>query len=169
MCYITSLDAFKTHKDIDEFQQKVLYKNTFLKDIFSNTTSVFEEPLTISQISFDNKKPIENHIIMCGDTAALIHPLCGNGMSMAIQSAQIASTLIIKFFNSEFNDREALEKRYLREWNAAFKLRLKTGHIVANLFNQPKLSEVLMQGLKRFPSILPYIIKRTHGKEMKAE
>lgn len=169
LCYITSLDAFKTHKDIDEFQQKVLYKNTFLKDIFSNTTSVFEEPLTISQISFDNKKPIENHIIMCGDTAALIHPLCGNGMSMAIQSAQIASTLIIKFFNSEFNDREALEKRYLREWNAAFKLRLKTGHIVANLFNQPKLSEVLMQGLKRFPSILPYIIKRTHGKEMKAE
>ena len=169
LCYITNLDTFKMYKDIDEFQQKVIYKNTFLKNVFSNTKPVFEEPLTISQISFDNKKPIENHILMCGDTAALIHPLCGNGMSMAIRSAQIASTLIINFFNSDDPDRETLEKSYLREWNTAFKLRLKTGHIVADLFNQPKLSEILMQGLKRFPSVLPYIIKRTHGKVMKAE
>ncbi|MBV1924867.1 MAG: NAD(P)/FAD-dependent oxidoreductase [Flavobacteriaceae bacterium] len=169
LCYITSLDAFKMHKDIDEFQQNVIYKNTFLKDIFNNTSPVFEEPLTISQISFDNKKPIENHIIMCGDTAALIHPLCGNGMSMAIRSAQIASLLIIKYFNSEISDREALEKQYLREWNTAFKLRLKTGHIIADLFNQPKLSEVLMQVLKWFPGILPFIIKRTHGNLMKSE
>jgi flavin-dependent dehydrogenase len=106
---------------------------------------------------------------MCGDTAALIHPLCGNGMSMAIRSAQIASTLIINFFNSDASDREALEKQYLREWNTAFKTRLKTGHIIADLFNQPKLSEVLMQGLKWIPGVLPFIIKRTHGKVMKAE
>ena len=169
LCYITNFNSFKTYKDIDEFQQKVLYRNTFLKDIFTNSSPVFKEPLTISQISFDSKKPIENHIIMCGDTAALIHPLSGNGMSMAIKSAQIASTLIINYFNSENLDRETLEKKYLREWNTAFKLRLKTGHIIADLFNQHKLSEVLMQGLKWFPGILPYIIKRTHGKVMKAE
>ena len=169
LCYITDFDAFKTYKNIEEFQHKVLYKNTFLKDIFNNTSPVFEEPLTISQISFDNKKPIENHIIMCGDTAALIHPLCGNGMSMAIRSAQIASLLIVKYFNSETSNREALEKQYLREWNTAFKLRLKTGHIIADLFNQPKLSEILMQGLKWFPGVLPYIIKRTHGKLMKVK
>jgi flavin-dependent dehydrogenase len=169
LCYITNLDSFKTYKDINEFQHKVLYKNRFLKEIFNNSIPVFDEPLTISQISFENKKPIENHIIMCGDTAALIHPLCGNGMSMAIRSAQIASTLIINFFNSDASDREALEKQYLREWNTAFKTRLKTGHIIADLFNQPKLSEVLMQGLKWIPGVLPFIIKRTHGKVMKAE
>jgi flavin-dependent dehydrogenase len=169
LCYITNSNVFKTHKNIDEFQKKILYENTFLKEIFSNTTPLFKESLTISQISFDTKKPVENHIIMCGDTAALIHPLCGNGMSMAIRSAQIASTLIIKYFNSETSDREALEKRYLREWNKAFKLRLKAGHTVAHLFNQPKLSEVLMHGLKWLPWVLPFIIKRTHGKVMKVE
>ncbi|MFT6843317.1 MAG: hypothetical protein ACJASR_002093 [Psychroserpens sp.] len=35
---------------------------------------------------------------------------------------------------------------------------------MANLFNQPRISELLMQGLKWFPGILPHIIKRTHGK-----
>lgn len=169
LCYITNFKSFKKYKDIAEFQQEVMFKNDYLKTIFKQTTPVFDQPLTISQISFEDKKPVENHIIMCGDTAALIHPLCGNGMSMAIRSAQLASTLIIKFFNSEISNREALEKQYLREWNTAFKSRLRTGHIVANLFNKPKLSEILMQGLKWFPWILPQIIKRTHGKVMKAE
>jgi flavin-dependent dehydrogenase len=166
LCYITNFESFKKFKDIGEFQEKVVFRNSHLKTIFNKTVPVFEQPLTISQISFEDKKPVENHILMCGDTAALIHPLCGNGMSMAIRSAQIASVLIIKFFNSELSNREALEKQYLREWNTAFKLRLKTGHLVANLFNQPRISELLMQGLKWFPGILPHIIKRTHGKLM---
>lgn len=169
LCYITNFKTFKKYKDIEDFQQNVLFKNNYLKEVFSHTTPVFEQPLTISQISFEDKKAIENHIIMCGDTAALIHPLCGNGMSMAIRSAQIASLLIIKYFNGEILTREALEKQYLREWNKAFKKRLKTGHIVADMFNRPNISEVLMQGLKYFPGVLPKIIKQTHGKLMQVE
>jgi len=169
LCYITNFKSFKNHKDIEEFQEKVVYKNPHLKAVFKNTTSFFEQPLTISQISFEDKKPIENHIIMCGDTAALIHPLCGNGMSMAIRSAQIASHLILRYFSSEIPNRKILEKQYLREWNKAFKSRLKTGHLVANLFNQHRISEVIMKGLKLFPGVLPHIIKRTHGKLMEAK
>ena len=166
VCYITNFEAFKQYKDIDEFQRKVLYKNTALKSVFENTTSVFETPLTISQISFETKKPIENHMLMCGDTAGMIHPLCGNGMSMAIRSAQMASLLIIQFFNGTIKDRKALEKQYLREWNTEFKSRLTTGHIVAKLFSYNKLAEVLIRIVKTIPSILPQIIKRTHGKTM---
>nr|WP_299272648.1 NAD(P)/FAD-dependent oxidoreductase [uncultured Psychroserpens sp.] len=169
LCYITNFESFKAFKNIEEFQEKVIFKNTYLKQVFKTTTPLFEQPLTISQISFDHKKPIENHIIMCGDTATLIHPLCGNGMSMAIRSAQIASTLIVKFFNSEITSRDALEKQYLREWNTTFKSRLKVGRIVANLFNRPHLSAFLMKGLQWFPGILPQIIKRTHGKLMQIE
>ena len=169
VCYITDFEAFKKYKDINEFQQKVIFKNTALKTIFKNSKPVFEEPLTISQISFETKNPIINHIIMCGDTAGMIHPLCGNGMSMAIRSAQMASRLIIKFFNNEIKNREALEKQYLREWNSEFKSRLRTGHIVADLFSRNKLAEVLIRIVKSFPSLIPYIIKRTHGKIMQVK
>lgn len=166
LCYITNFKTFKKYKNIEEFQQKVVFKNTHLKAVFNKTTPLFEKPLTISQISFEKKKPVENHILMCGDTAALIHPLCGNGMSMAIKSAQIASLLIIDFFNAQTPNRDSLEKQYNKAWNKAFKSRLKTGRIVAKLFNEPKISEILMQVLKWFPFILPHIIKRTHGKLM---
>ena len=94
MCYITDYESFKKFKNISNFQKKVVCKNKHLKNIFEQSTSVFEKPLTISQVSFETKRPVENHIIMCGDTAGMIHPLCGNGMGMAIISAKLASNLI---------------------------------------------------------------------------
>ncbi|WP_452220166.1 NAD(P)/FAD-dependent oxidoreductase [Lacinutrix salivirga] len=169
VCYITDFEAFKKYKDINEFQEKVVFKNKSLKAIFNNSKPVFETPLTISQISFETKNPIENHMLMCGDTAGMIHPLCGNGMSMAIRSAQMASLLIIQFFNGEIKERQALEKQYLREWNREFKSRLRTGHIVADLFSRNQLAEVLIRIIKSFPSLMPHIIKRTHGKTMQVK
>ena len=163
LCYITNYKAFKKYKNIDDFQRKVLYKNTYLKEVFEKTTSVLEKPLTISQISFSSKKPVENHIIMCGDTAGMIHPLCGNGMSMAIHSAKIASELIVDCLEGKLTRKE-LENNYEKQWNAVFKKRLKTGHFIAKLFNVSALSGVLLYGLQTFPSLLPKIIKQTHGK-----
>ena len=108
------MTAFKKHKNINDFQENVVFKNKFLKQIFKQTTPIFEKPLSISQISFETKKPVENHMIMCGDSAGMIHPLCGNGMSMAIQSAQIASKLILNYLKGTQTTRHQLEKSYIR-------------------------------------------------------
>lgn len=166
LCYITNFSSFKKHKNIDDFQEQVVFKNQFLKEIFHNTKSVFEEPLTISQISFEPKTLVENHIIMCGDAAGMIHPLCGNGMSMAIQSAQIASKLILNYLEGKITTRKALEKEYLSQWNRQFKWRLKAGHFIAMLFRQDKIANFLLQILNKLPFLLPVIIKQTHGKPM---
>lgn len=166
LCYITDFEAFKKYKDIQEFQQKVVYKNDYLKSIFENTIPVFETPLTISQISFESKSPVEKHILMCGDSAGMIHPLCGNGMSMAIRSAQMASDLIIDYLDKKIASRELLETTYISTWNEAFESRLKVGHIVANGFRNNTLANLSIRILKILPFLIPYIIKRTHGKPM---
>lgn len=166
LCYITDFESFKKYKDIDDFQKEVIFKNTYLKAIFENTTPIFEAPLTISQISFSKKNPIENHIIMCGDTAGMIHPLCGNGMSMAIRSAQMAALLIIDYLNGKIETRLELEKAYQKSWNKTFSTRLKVGHFAAKLFNNPYLAEASIKVLKWVPALLPKIIKQTHGKAM---
>lgn len=166
LCYITDFEAFKKYKDINDFQKEVVFKNTYLKTIFENTTPVFETPLTISQISFSQKNPVENHIIMCGDTAGMIHPLCGNGMSMAIRSAQMASDLIIDYLQGKIKTRLELEKKYQKTWNKAFRSRLKVGHWAVQLFSKKQLAEIAIKVLKWFPALLPKIIKQTHGKPM---
>jgi len=167
LCYITNYATFKQYKNIEDFQEQVVFKNNYLKEIFHSSEAIFEKPLSISQISFETKKPVEDHILMCGDSAGMIHPLCGNGMSMAIQSAQLASKLILNYFNGEIETRKELEKQYIRQWNRKFSLRLKAGHFIAMLFRKDTIASVLLQVLKKLPFLLPIIIKQTHGKPMK--
>ena len=167
LCYITKYDSFKKHKNITTFQEQVVFKNKHLRKIFTESKPVFEKPLTISQISFEAKRPVEDHIIMCGDTAGMIHPLCGNGMGMAIASARLASTLILKFLNGEIPTREVLEKQYIREWNKEFKTRLKAGHFIARLFRNQTVSQIAYSILNTATFLLPKMIQFTHGKQIK--
>lgn len=167
LCYITNFEAFKKYKDIDTFQENVMFKNSALKQMFQNSKPVFEKPLTISQISFETKNPIENHMMMCGDSAGMIHPLCGNGMGMAIRSAQLASDLIIEYLQNKIETRTELEKKYTKSWNKTFSLRLKAGHTIAYLFRQDWLAPKLLGVLRWLPFLVPLIIKMTHGKPMK--
>ena len=125
---------------------------------------VFEKPLTISQISFDEKQVVENHILMIGDTTGLIHPLCGNGMAMAIHSAKMISELVDRYLKSEIKNRLDLEKLYTKEWNYNFKNRLKMGRMLSSILQKTILCGIVMWFLVHFRSLLPMIIKKTHGK-----
>ena len=164
ICYLADYKTFKKFKNIDDYQEKVVFKNPHLKVIFEKSKLVFEKPLTISQICFEEKQAVENHILMIGDTAGLIHPLCGNGMAMAIHSAKIVSELIDKYSNNEIKSRTELEEKYIQEWNFNFKNRLKMGRFLSTLLQKQKLSVVVMRILIIFPFLLPKIIKKTHGK-----
>lgn len=166
LCYITNYSAFKQFKNIDDFQEKVVFKNQFLRDVFKESKPIWDKPLSISQISFEAKELVNNHILFCGDAAGMIHPLCGNGMSMAIQSAQIAAPLILSFLDEKIT-RTQLEKTYISKWNSQFKWRLKAGHFIASLFRKDWLANVLLNLLQKMPFLMPIIIKQTHGKPIK--
>jgi flavin-dependent dehydrogenase len=166
LCYLTNYRSFKTFKNIENFQQQVMGRNPFLKEFFASATPIFDKPLTISQISFDKKSPVENHMLMCGDTAGLIHPLCGNGMAMAIHSAKLVSELVVQFLNGKLANRSALEKQYAQQWSSAFTFRLLTGRLVQSILLHPKITTLVLKSLQRTPRVLPIIIKQTHGKPL---
>lgn len=164
ICYLADYATFKQYKNIEDYQQNVLYKNKYLKAILENSTLLFDKPITISQISFDKKQPVENHILMIGDTAGLIHPLCGNGMAMAIHSAKIASELILEYYSNKPMSRESLEKKYTKEWNLHFGKRIYMGRILAQILTNKTVTNALVSIVASFPGIMRSIIKQTHGK-----
>ena len=164
ICYLADYATFKQYKNIEDYQQNVLYKNKHLKAIFENSTLLFDKPITISQISFDKKQPVENHILMIGDTAGLIHPLCGNGMAMAIHSAKIASELVLDYYSNNPISRESLEKKYTKEWNIHFGKRIYMGRILAQILTNKTVTNALVSIVASFPGIMRSIIKQTHGK-----
>jgi flavin-dependent dehydrogenase len=166
ICYLADYQTFSQYKSIRAYQENVLYKNKELKRVFENSQPLFEKPLVISQLSFGTKEAVVDHILMIGDTAGLIHPLCGNGMAMAIHSAKICAELLLEFSAGKIRTRRELEDKYRSEWNYNFKKRLKTGTVLSGLLQRKSLSELVLKTMIHVPSILPAIIKRTHGKTL---
>tara|TARA_B100000497_G_C7647888_1_gene389636 strand:+ start:178 stop:1308 length:1131 start_codon:yes stop_codon:yes gene_type:complete len=169
ICYLTEAKIFNKYKNIQEFQEKVLYKNKFLKEVITNSKLVFDQPLAIGNVSFSSKNLVEDHMLMCGDSAGMIHPLAGNGMGMAIRSAQMVSKLILAYSQGEIKSREKLEGAYTKSWKNEFGLRLKSSHIIARLFRLGIIADLMMLFIKVFPFTLPYIIIKTHGTPIREE
>mgnify|MGYP000093891381 CR=1 FL=1 len=162
-CYLTSYKSFQREKDIERFNTRVVSKNAILKDFLNLAKPLFELPLTIAQISFHPKKPVEGHVLMCGDTAGLIHPLCGNGMAMAIHSAKIASERIDFFLKEKEPNRNKLEREYREEWSRTFKKRLWLGRQLQKLLLNPTVSHWGITLVAKQPWLLKQLIKNTHG------
>ena len=162
-CYLTTYASFKPYGNVELFQLEVLRKNKNLEHFFQNAEPIFEKPLSISQISFDQKRAVIDHIFMIGDSAGLIHPLCGNGMAMAILSAKIFSECYLSHTNGKQRDRLKLETQYMKTWQHHFAKRLATGRRIQKLLLHPKLSNMGYSVARLFPSIVPSIIRQTHG------
>lgn len=169
LCYLYRRKKEDHFTSIPELEENILFRNPYLKSIFANSDRVFPEPEVINQISFASKSASESHVLMCGDTAGLIAPLCGNGMSMAIHAAKLLSELLLESGMLEkeeiaIADREALERVYAKTWNRHFRQRLFWGKLLQTSFANPSLSELSLRGLNFFPSLERWIISNTHGK-----
>ena len=163
-CYLASYSSFRKFPSIENYNSEVLSQNAFLKEFLTTAKMLFERPLSIAQISFNEKQPVVNNMLMCGDTAGMIHPLCGNGMAMAIHSAKIASELITHYFRQGSFDHQALVRAYRQKWQHTFTRRLAMGRKWQTLLLNEQLSELAMATVAKSPWLIRKIIRSTHGK-----
>ena len=163
LCYLTNADNLQASgNDIKKMEKTILSANPHLKKIFEECEMIMKEPVIISQISFDKKSLLEDHVLMVGDAAGMITPLCGNGMSMALHASKIAKEEILKFLDGTIS-RESMEKNYSASWNKLFAARLKTGRILQRLFDNRWLTTLMVRLGKSFPGLIRILIKKTHG------
>lgn len=162
LCYLTTADNLKqSGNDIVKMEETILSRNPHLQKIFS-LIAHDRTPVTISQISFDKKKQVENHVLMTGDAAGMIAPLCGNGMSMALHGSKIAFACIDKYLKGEIN-RDEMEKQYTRNWQQQFAGRLRMGRRIQKLSGHSFWVNLLINSGKIFPALVRKMIRRTHG------
>jgi flavin-dependent dehydrogenase len=164
LCYLTHRNNVRQFKSIAEMERQVLFKNPYLKKIFSESEFLYEKPETINEISFETKGPIEQHLLMSGDAAGMITPLCGNGMALAIHSAKVVSELVHQFLQGAIN-RSQLENQYAQQWRALFAKRLWAGRQIQNLFGSEWASNIAVNLARYTPSIAQFLVKQTHGDE----
>jgi flavin-dependent dehydrogenase len=163
LCYLTKGENIKrSNNNIRQMEESIIMKNPFLKRIFSESEFLYQFPLTISRISFNKKTQVENHVLMIGDSAGLITPLCGNGMSMALHASKLAFEEINQFMQKK-TSRFELELQYMQQWEKYFGSRLQTGRLIQGFFGSETLSNFLISSIKPFPKFITYLIRQTHG------
>jgi len=163
LCYLTTRENVRKHGSIAEMEKKVLWKNPHLHRIFNESEFLFERPEVINEFSFSPKKTVENHILMVGDAAGLITPLCGNGMAIAIHGGKIAAELTADFLHRKIS-RQELENRYDKIWREEFATRLWIGRNIQRLFGDEWLSELALSSFSLSKPLLRFVISKTHGK-----
>jgi len=170
LCYLYRKTAEATARSPEQLEKEVLCKNPVLKGILIHAEKL-TGPEAINEICFLPKTQSENGILMCGDSAGLITPLCGNGMAMAIRGARMLAGLILDSSILERTtisapDRQRLAADYQRSWNREFSRRLKAGRLIQRGFLLPALSELCLQFLQATPMLHNALIQATHGTEM---
>ena len=164
LCYLTTAaNLKKSGNNIEAMEKNILSCNPLLANIFNHCEKLYDAPVSISQISFQQKSLVENHVLMLGDAAGMITPLCGNGMSMAMHAASIAKGYLHTFLKGEISLIE-MEAAYSKAWKKQFASRLRTGRIIQRLFGNSSLSNLFISSMKRMPGLVKFLIRQTHGK-----
>lgn len=164
LCYLTRAKNLKNHGNrIDAMQKAVLFQNPRLKAVFENSAVLPDFPVVISQISFAQKSRVENGVLMLGDTAGMITPLCGNGMSIALHTAKLAAVLGDQFLQKKITAGE-MEKRYRQQWNQQFARRLRAGRALQYFFGNSRLSNFFVGTFRLLPILAKPFIRLTHGR-----
>jgi menaquinone-9 beta-reductase len=163
LCYLVHRDVLRNHGNIATMEKEVLMKNPHLQTLFKNSDFLFDKPETINEITFETKEPVYNHMLMAGDAAGMITPLCGNGMAMAIHASKIVSELTIRFCTDKNYTRGQLENDYARHWKALFEKRLWQGRQIQKLFGSAFASNIAIHLLLYSKPLAKAIVKRTHG------
>jgi menaquinone-9 beta-reductase len=165
LCYLIEEELIKTCSgNLEETEQRFLHQNPNLKHYFTQFPKLTERVSTAGV--FFSKRTIQaDGIFFLGDSAGMIPPLAGNGMSMAIHSAVLATNLAHRYFNGNL-ERDTLSNQYQIAWNKEFYGRLRMSRILQSLMEKPGMVALTMAAFRTFPGLFPLAVSKTHGSQI---
>jgi flavin-dependent dehydrogenase len=99
-----------------------------------------------------------DEVFSIGNAAGEAHPILGEGMSMALQSAALLCSLLLGPSGAaaapEGRVQAALQRRYAVAWRRAFAPRLRLAAVFAHLAMRPRSAALLMKLVQRWPGLL---------------
>jgi flavin-dependent dehydrogenase len=97
-----------------------------------------------------------------GDSAAMIPPLCGDGMAMALRSAELCAPLADAYLRGTLSLTD-WAKTYQQAWHAEFDRRLAIGRLLQRVLSMPGGAEGLLWLGRSIPGLANYFVRATRG------
>lgn len=163
LCLLTETSAFQhAGRHYERFCHERLALNPLLRQRLDDLQPTWQEVVAVGNLNFGPQPRTSGGVLMVGDSAASISPLCGDGMSMALRTGELVVPLAHRFLKGEWSG-QALRQAYDQQWRQEFSRRLRLGGMLQQLFFQPFLSSPAMALLHSYPSIGQWLIRCTRG------
>jgi menaquinone-9 beta-reductase len=156
VCLLVQQDVFHRAGGVNEFVAWMASQNPLLGEWLAQAEMLYPRWLSISQVTFAPKNPVEGGLLMAGDSAALIAPLAGNGMAMALRSGEMAARYAAELLSGT----QTLDA-YAHEWRAAFGERLRLAGFLQAVLLRPALLEPGLRLLNTIPALGSYFVHHT--------
>lgn len=135
-----------------------LLAKTAVSDALANATWEEDSFCSVAGLTLDRNVPDNSFSI--GDAAAMIPPLTGNGMSMALESAEGALPFVREYARGETSWTDCVTS-HRRVWRRGFLRRLRWAAFVQRLVFRPAGQNVLYVGARLFPGLPQFFFSRT--------
>lgn len=142
---------------------EVIKSNKNFQKVFKEEAIDYIETTNIygtGNIFFGKREVVENGIIMVGDAARVISPLAGDGIGMAMESAKHLYSIISEYNIANLNE---IILNYKKQYEKIFNKRLMTAKIIQRIILNRISRIVGFSFAKKYPAILPYLIKFTRS------
>ena len=161
-CWIAHEDILKETGSPDAMIERTLSQNAVLARRLGQMRRVSDSFLAVSQVIFRPKGAWAGDVCMIGDTAGMIAPMCGDGMSMALRAAELAAPRVAAFLDGDLSA-DALKAQHTRTWRREFGTRMRLGRWLHHAYCRPALARWGVETCRRVPSLGRWLIQKTRG------
>jgi flavin-dependent dehydrogenase len=116
--------------------------------------------VTTSYADRSSVTPVEADIWNVGDCVAMVAPLTGDGMGMALRAAELAATIMLKGFQRKLPWADA-SIQYTQRWRREFLPRLRWGRCIEGILLRPRAASLAYLALHWLPSLTDMLYHRT--------
>ncbi len=117
---------------------------------------------TVAAVDTDRPSAPWVEMACLGDTATMIPPLCGDGMAMALRSAELCVPLAHDYLRGACT-LAAWRDRYCARWHDEFDGRLRIGRGLQALLNRAPVADALIATGRIAPWLADYVVRATCG------
>ncbi len=164
VCWIGHTDALKEAGGTPTAMlNETLRQNPVLDERLRGLTRASKQFEAVSQVPLMPKSRFADDVCMIGDAAGMIAPLCGDGMAMALRTADLVSPYASDFLDGR-RSAASFRTAYRSAWSDAFGRRMRLGRWIHAAAFRPGAARLLVQTCRFLPPLARWLIHATRGR-----
>ncbi|ULL19919.1 NAD(P)/FAD-dependent oxidoreductase [Paenibacillus sp. H1-7] len=159
-------DAFQGHAaTITGLIEAAARRNPVLCQRLSQAVPISGTQAAVAPVHLTRKPLAWDIIPRVGDAMLMLPPLCGDGMSMALRSAQLCSSFTDSYLHGNLSLSQ-WEHEYSQSIRREFLGPLRWGQLIQSLVNKPILSTAALRLARMTPRVADRLLRATRLKEI---